>query len=399
MIIVMGILFTFLLIGLLFGKKNIINPMVQFNGIWLLTMILYALGLTFYDNTLTPNGIIAFTTMALGFNGTYLFFYYGKRIKIKGFSVTRTGKISNDKIVFVFKIWLLLNFFEAIYCKGVPLLWIMMGRGGSYATYGIPSVHGFINSLSWVIAMFAFVQLLNCKDKRKMFTILIVVNLVYIMLLARQSLVTEIIELFLIYCLKRRVEIKKIIVVVFFVIIGFGLLGNIRTGYQFFLQVSKFKYNIPYLLIGFLWVYIYIISPVGNINSLVNFHYPMYYGAAGLKTFLPSVIASRFFPNVQFLDDYLVNRTFNVSSFLYVPYLDGGMIGIFLFSGLLGIMGQSFWRLYIGDRKNDRAIMLYAVYTGIILLSFFSNLLLSLPIVIQFLYLYLFYKFSLITER
>jgi len=367
-------------------------------------MVLYELELTSFPSDLSERGLQVFLLTFLVFNSVYIylmvvdFLLIKKRKKI----LKPKGKVlSSRKIIYLFNFLLSLILIESIYSKGFPLVWKIMGIQKGYSSFGIPTVHGFVNSLAWVIAMCAFIHVLDQKNNRKrMIRIIVALCFVYVMLLARQTLVTGFVQLFAIYLLKRKVPVWRLLLMAVASVLLCGLVGNIRTGADHFRMVARMNTEIPDIFLGFYWVYLYVVTPVGNINSLVNTNMIFSNGLVMARSLLPTMLMGIFFGANRFAyHDFLVNKAFNVSGFLLVPYLDFGFYGVFGMTSLYGVVGYFTWRAYRRGRNNADATMQYAVYFQIAAMSFFVNMFTMLPIIIQFVYIKLFFRFDLITLK
>ncbi len=391
LVVILLLLSVFTILGI--RKQRLLNPLFVFNVIWLVCFVLYALNLSsVYTNDVSIDAFIVFLAMIFSFNLLYLLGLNIKHKTIKG--SIRIIKCENKYIYLkrLFYIWLVLTVIEAIYCRSMPLVWLIIGRGGNYATFGIPSLHGFINSLSWFVLNISFIYFLNTHDKRVL-RIIIIINVVYVFLLARQSMTTEAIQFVGIYTLKRKVKFKRLIGIALLGIIGFGVIGNIRTNPQHVLQTSGLGFeSFPYLLMGFVWVYLYLMTPIANIIYLINNYSDFLYGVASARKFLPSAIVNIMnLPSID-INRYLVRQTYNVSTSLVQPYVDFGVFGIIIFFGILGYIGSNCWQRIIKHNSQDIDVCNYSVYLGILALTFFSNMLLSLPIIMQFFYTNILFK-------
>ena len=400
---------TFLIIIILFfilltysKHKTLANPAFIFNAVWLIGFIFVKLGLSYtYRYNFSSHSIFVFFIMIVSFNIAFLIFSYNK-LKVNQAAKKRDLKKSvlvliksKSKIKYIkkiFFIWLILILFETIYYGGIPLIWKLLGLGGSYATFGIPSLHGFINSLSWFILSISFLHFLKNKDNESL-KIIVFINVVYILLLARQSIITEVIQFTAIYMLTRKIKIKKLLLIGLFTIIGFGIIGNIRTDPTHLIISSHLIWNeIPQYLIGFIWVYMYIMTPIVNVGYFFDNFKMFTYGGSSLITFLPTAVSNVLKLKVVDTTSYLISPVYNVSSALLIPYQDFGTVGVSLFSLFIGAWGGMLFKKVKSNREDERNICNFSVYLGIISLTFFSNMLLSLPIITQFIYINILFK-------
>lgn len=405
MYLLIFLILFFCVSGILIYKKAF-NTMTVFNGVWFIAIGLYNLKLTQYQSDLSDRGIYALILMILGFN---LMYFYTKGLYIilprkkneKKCNITITKVLSEKNIKLLFLIWLSMIVFEVIYSRGLPLLWILTGTPKSYAMFGIPTVHGLVNSLAWVILMIAFCYYLDSeKNKSTMRLIIFSIIAVYMLLLARQFIITGIFQLVMIYSMKRELKLRQVLFGVATFIVIFGMVGNFRSGADHFRIVSGIDTNTPDFLMGIYWIYMYMVTPIGNIDSLVNQSFDYGNGLFSMVRLIPTALVSWVSSEIQLTNpEFLVTKAFNVSTFLQIPYQDFGMVGILLVSTIHGAIGACLWNNYKLNKNSNEAIMLFAIYLQIITMSFFTNMSLNLPIIIQFLYITLFFKFNVITQK
>ena len=164
--------------------------------------------------------------------------------------------IKKNVLDFLFYIWLIIELFETIYSRGVPLLWKLIGDSKTYFDYGIPSVHGFANAFGLSLVMLMYYYFVFVKRKKDVLVKMLIMVLFYVSLITRQVLISMAIEIISVSLLSaRKIPVIKLIILCIIGIIVFGLIGNVRTGYDAFLNVSMMKYSTGPLFIGFIWVY------------------------------------------------------------------------------------------------------------------------------------------------
>lgn len=381
--------------------RKIINPLTVFNSAWFFVLCLYILGLSNYPTSLTSKGVYAILVMLLCFNVSYSVFLIliAKKFTLKR-NITNKSKhfiLSKKTLKKAFWVWLSVILIEVIYSGGIPIIWLLMGSSKTYASFGISSVHGCINGLAWVIIMGCVVYLLEVKKNDKaIIKMLSVIIGMYIMLVARQALVTGFIQVIVILIVKNKITTRKLVTSLFFCIVLFGIIGNFRTSAEHFNTVANMSIEIPDFLLGFAWVYMYMITPLGNIDSIVNANINFQYGLASLQSLLPTVISDIVIPNMNYnVTELLVSQAFNVSTFLKEAFIDLGMLGIAILSVFSGVNGMILWNRLTKNPNDIITLMCYAVYINIIALSFFTNMYLSLPIIIQYAYIYLLFKWKI----
>ena len=393
-LIFLMILFIFL--GIILTKK-VINPLSAFNLIWLVVIAMYQLRLSELQDILNDESVITFIICILSFSITFILGYV---IKIKQKERKESDKIIEyDTIKKIFIFWLIIEFIETVWSGGLPILWKIIGSSKTYMNYGIPTLHGLMNSIGLVIIMLSFYLYMYKKQKdnvkdRRLLVILLVVSLFSLCLITRQVIITAIIEMMVIYLyFKVKIPWKKIIIIVCVGVIAFGVIGNFRTGYDEFLDVSLMKNNnIPKSLIGVYWVYMYLTMTVANVNNAVLLGINDYGITPIASVYIPTVISNLLLSNSNIkVPNYLVTRAFNVSGFFIDFYIGYGNLGVAIISAIYGLLG-AYTLKKVTKKQNEKNILYYAIYLQIVLLSFFYNHLLYLPSGFQFVIVYIIFK-------
>lgn len=394
--ILIFLMILFIFLGIILTKK-VINPLSAFNLIWIIVIILYQLRLSYLQNVLNDESVMTFIICILSFSITFILSYI---FKIKGIEKKEKDEVIEYGIIKkIFVFWIIIEFIETIYSGGLPILWKITGSSKTYMNYGIPTLHGFMNSIGLVIIMLSFYlymykkQKYNIKDRR-LLLILLFVSIFSLCLITRQVIITAIIEIIIIYLyFKIKVPWKKIIIIVCVGVIAFGVIGNFRTGYDEFLDVAVMKNsNIPKSLIGIYWVYMYLTMTVSNVNNAVLLEINGYGITPIASVYIPTVISNLLFSNSNIqIPNYLVTKAFNVSGFFIDFYIGYGNLGVLIISAIYGLLG-SYILKRVTKNKNEKNILYYAIYLQIVLLSFFYNHLLYLPSGFQFVIVYIIFK-------
>lgn len=407
-------MYPFLFFALIFAilgviiHKSVVGPLCVFNGLWFCAVAILNIKLVSWLSPLSENTFMVLFIMLVTFNLTFFYLLLLNKLlfdnKLIQFSFKT--KIKKSGVRKLFYIWMFLTLIEVLYSHGVPLLWMLLKIPKSYADYGIPTLHGFVNALSWVIVMSSFIILLeNNTIYNESFFIIAMILIAYILFLARQSIVTVFVQVFCIYIYIKKISILKICLFLLTFIIFFGILGNIRSGSEHFKTVAGITTAMPNYLLGIYWVYTYFVTPICNMDFLIN-NYSfdnLMYGFAMMNSLLPSVIRNIIYGANSIKSIYhgfLVNPAFNVSTFLMIPYLDFGMWGVAMISSLYGVLGFHFWPVTTKiTEASDESLMLYAVFFQIILMSFFVNMLFMLPFIVQFLLIKILFKSKFFVKK
>lgn len=390
--ILLFMLIAFFLVYSYIKYKNFYNPIFLFNAIWGLIFLLYDLKLSYLLDDLSDGTVLIFIVMFITFNiisvVINLIFDYinSKRTKneIKSDEGTVKNNFLNEKVIyFLFIIWFCLISFEIIYCKGVPLVWLLLKTGKSYFDFGIKGLHGFANAIGLTVTLMAYSHYeFNKKDKKLLYLILFVF-FIYVLLISRQVIITACIEMAFVYIFKRSIQNKKIkkryvIIGALIAVLAFGIIGNIRTGGQEFYRVSSIKYPIPLVFSGFYWFYMYLVMTVSNINHVVT---------ANLTNLGQAT---------QGMDprQFLTSPNFTVSGFISQNLVSNGIWGVVFICAEYSIVSALSYN-YLDKFKSMLSLLLYAVIVHIILLSFFVDMMSYKPVNFQLVLLIAVYIFEI----
>lgn len=391
-----SLIFIFLSIKV---TKKILNPIFIFVGTWLAIIVLYQFELSNWQYNLIDDSYITFIINIMAFTISYLLVYIFKRKKI-----IQNNEKKDDKNVIVdfnfikkmFIFWIIIEIIETIYSGGIPIIWKLVGSSKTYASYGIPTVHGLMNSISLIIMLLSYY--LYLKENRKNKKLLLIIGTIILfdlMIITRQVIVSALIELFVIYIFfNKKIPVYKLLIIVSFLVIGFGLIGNIRTGSDNFIYVSSFKNeNINKFLIGFYWVYMYFTMSIANINNAIYLGINQYGLYPIMKNYLPTVFSNIIFENSNIIiPNYLVTKAFNVSGYFINFYLAFGNLGVLIISSIYGVLGGIITNKNRNE-SSEKNLLYMSVYIQIIILSFFENHLFYLPSGFQFFLIFLIFKY------
>lgn len=279
--------------------------------------------------------------------------------------------------------WFLASIGEIYYSGGLPFVWLFTG-GKTYADFGLPSLHGLLDSLILALALVGFSQFLATSRPRHL-ALPATAALWGILIVNRQILLGIALECGLLTLrwrkLRPRIILTGAVSAVAF-ICGFGVLGNLRSGLERFQYVSQVSSAFPaWLPSGFLWFYIYLVTPFNNFlyNTVMQAPLGDWHLRHALVTLLPSFLRNGLAAQgVVIAPPLLVNTHFNVCTGYIGVYQDLGWTGVAAFSVLLGAVCTLAWRA-----RSQRGIIIYAVLSASLLESIFVDPFFSLPIIFQ----------------
>lgn len=391
------IIFCFFICVIDFIKnRNYFSPLFIFNFIWTLTLGLYQMKISYLQHDLSNRTVMVFWVCVIAYNFAVIFCKYTKldRLKIrkknKGYinkeqNSNNVSKKIDHKIRIARNIALIIFVIEIIYSKGLPIIWKIIGSNKGYFDFGIPSINGAWYGLIIFLGAYSFAN----KSKDKYLYLLI-----GILIISRQIIMSILIEAIVYMIMQKEIKVdkKKIMVLIIIVVIGFSILGNFRSGNSTMDEIfhAKEKYeNIPTAL---KWIYSYMTFSITNVDNLINLTLgAVNYGATMLHDIIPTVLLDFVNIKINYSPYYLELINFNVSTYLPSIYLDFGIVGIFIFNFIIGFIGT---RIFYDVQKNNfkRDILIYCVFVHNIVLLFFTNMFLYLPIIVQCIYIYIVFK-------
>ena len=368
-------------------RPALIHPLALYAFPWLLVALMYAWGwssLLLYDaiQALVGTLIIVFPLVI-----SWLYWHsysIATQSRLSGFvlDVSRMEKASRWLIIF----WAAFSLFEIWISHGVPIIWYITGDipDELYFAFGIPSVHGFVNTMLLAAVTMRVALAFITHNPRHL--LVLAVGLIWSMaIISRQMTLVLILQASLIGLQYRKISFRKLAMVftlIFaFAVIVFGLVGDFRSP-QFVENLSGMTEAYPkWLPNGVIWAYLYVTTPLGNLLFTIDKLVPNYDWTFAESTalLLPSAIRSLFLSNFNIQESgVLVSSVFNVSTAYIGPYQDFGFIGISLFAwATMGLMVTFWWK------RNVFGSLCYATVGQCAFFSIFFNHFFYLPIIFQ----------------
>lgn len=272
---------------------------------------------------------------------------------------------------------------QVVYSGYIPLL-----RGFSrltgYIDFGIPSINGFYYSMCAVLGVFGF-YVWTVRGGVLYLCLPLAMLCIFFLLVTRQQIIVLFIECLIVYSLVRR-RIPVWIVAAGFVglIVALSIFGEFRSGN--IKDIAQIKPAFEWVPTPFIWIYAYSYFNVLNIDNLItSLAEPLYNGISVMRI-LPSILRPDY--DHVFLHETII---FNVSSFIYPVYLDGGAPLVLLYAGI--ILYATIRSYYAARYRADFfSVTRYGVLYFCCLFSFFDNIWTVLPIVFQIVGFYIIYR-------
>lgn len=357
-------------------KYRAISPLVLMGLPWSIALLLYIFKATDNLVDLSYSLILVFLLMGVLFSLATLVPVLIRKGCDRNQYVSLPRLNNSIKVLFV--VWLIGSGIDVLYSGGVPLVWAYLGNGKNYTEFGIPSFHGLVNAFYFALVACVCVRAFAAVSKKWLIIILLLCGWPVLML-GRGILLTVILQVCIVYVFYSGISLKMLFRLALFAIlvtVFFGVLGDLRgsenpfqglvnPGYEDFFEV---------LPSGFLWVYIYVTSPLANFAYNYDTLIPVfefYYSTVNLfPTFLRPDALDR-------ADSFLfVNEALNVSTIFASSHSDFGVHGDIAL--LLFLSGwAAFWFLLMIRRPIY--VLPYSIVGVVLFFSVFYNLFLLYP--------------------
>lgn len=389
-------------IGSFASKRNLLlHPLTITSVLWGMLMIFYAFHfsnlLLFSTPELLPVTLAIWIPFGLVALGSFLWrpraLRRRYRLQLPGLAQLVTIE---KRLRSLWYLWLVLAVFETLFSGGFPIVWGFTNPSKTYFDYGLPSLHGFVNSLLLAIALCRFALYLLTGNRRHL--IIPLFSLIWwIMLATRGTFLFTLVECMILLLRIRRIRsktINRIAAGALLVVLLFGWLGDLRSGADRFRELAQPASSYPqWLPSGVLWIYIYATTPLNNlVYSMVSRRpegNPLL--PHTLSLLLPTVARNYVYGNASAAADEitgdLIEANFNVSTAYLGPAQDFGLPAIFLFSLIAASACQWFW--YKPDLRSQ---LCFAVFAMCLIFSLFYDLFLSLPIIAQLGWFFLIFR-------
>jgi hypothetical protein len=282
-----------------------INPYYIYIITFLVSLVVYQFGWSTLFPTLKIPLIIFLTiSMVMAF--------------ILGLIFHAKNYISFRKLEWDFKIPLVVIFItiiwatEFIYNGGIPLIMILKGEPYDYITFGIPTLHVFAVTFTSFFAVYLFHVYISTKRKSALIYYIITMSFALLLFNRGMFMINVISSIFVYLQQVRRLSIRRLTFLTCFLIVIlylFGVLGHLRTSH-----IAGTKYSGEHILnlvkadqgfinskipSEFIWSYLYISSPLANLQYNIDQHFTLERNNRNMILFL----------NNEFLFDFISKRT------------------------------------------------------------------------------------------
>ncbi len=299
---------------------------------------------------------------------------------------------------------------DFIYCGSIPIVDYLLGRisnSGQYLDFGMPVVHVLVLNGLFFLFYFTLYCHFSSNFDRAFLKPLIIIFLGPLLFMSRGSLLYMIFALFYLFLMTSLNAIKTLVFLApcsIIILYFFGLFGNFRTNDPegFWIKhwggASKTfeECNIPS---EFLWGYLYISSPLGDLQNAVKYKTTFnnnYCGPTSLfaNQILPKFVGKRLeVPAPNDKAKYFVDPTMVVGTTYFEPYLIWGWKGVFVV--FLVLFSVPLWMLKHIPKGSIVRVPLYIVLTNLLFFSIFDNMLIYMGLFPQLLIIYFLRNFKI----
>ena len=306
--------------------------------------------------------------------------------------------------------WLLIfittgNILDFAYQREIPLFSILNKiTVENYGTFGIPTFGVFILTFGSFITLYFFYCYLVKREKKYLWAC-IYLFIFPLLIFSRGAILLNLSNmLFLYFFTTKGNKIKiysKIVVFLLVVLLGFGYLGNLRTSNQLdkegelgdvILELGQAKPSFVQSPVPapFFWSYIYISSPLANLQYCINTTQPVYTVKSFFEYFNYELIFDSISKRIGGIFDLerkpnnLMVPYLTVSTIYASSYTDLGWIGMAL--TFFALMSVSIIYLVILKPANPFFPLGLAILNTLILFSIFDNMLSFTGLSFQLLY-------------
>jgi len=372
------------------GKSNILfSPFIAYCITFSVALLVYLLNWSYlYPNLSWVLLVFFLATFTISLITAFFF----RPFKIFTYK-RQTSEVSGYIILFLVAGYVL----EFAYSRTIPFLSIASGLSTYEETrvdFGIPTFHVILVGYTAFGSVFYYHSYITQK-KRKYLIPFIITLILPLLIMSRITITFIVISCFYIYLMSiRRKVFQKLLKITAFCMLflfGFGLLGNIRTAADVsaddvFLAIgdARDSFRESWVPKSFFWAYIYISSPIANLQLTMN--EPVYNPSSqtGVKDFLIheffwDSISKRYdkAKNAKPVSFTQINDAFNVGSIFARSYIYMGVPGIYLMYLFIWVVSIIFTLQLNTESKYYVTYM--ATFNALIFLCVFDNMLTFTP--------------------
>jgi oligosaccharide repeat unit polymerase len=369
---------------------TLLNPAFMYAATWLFVLFIYSLRLSYLLDPIEPATVVLVLGTSVSFIAGWMLEslpYHGRlaaaKINLDALAPVINSPRVGRRLKAIWIIFCLGISFEIALFGGVPLLGLIGIGSLTYGDFGIHGFHGVLNALFYTGCVVTFARVLLGASKRV--RLLTITSIAYpLLMVSRQVLISVLVQYLFIYFSIRRPSARILVrtgVLFIATLLVFGFVGDARSGREAIIYIAAPTFDYPdWLPSAFIWVYIYLASPINNVNHNIDIT-PNYIPLETAGSFIPSFARDDFLAAYGATQQWdLVNSDLNVSSLLQSFLTDFGVGGTIVFTLLCGIAFS--WLRRRAATSAAAFFMVIVVLHGLAL-SFFTNLLFHLVFIFE----------------
>jgi oligosaccharide repeat unit polymerase len=373
---------------------DLANPVTVYTLLWTSVLALTALQLTTQLVPLNRTTVLLVAANIATFLALYVILGAWMPAGARGASPVALGDSAvlqrlRRLITALLAVWAVGSIAEAILAGGFPLVWIATGQTDKdYRNFGLPTLHGLLTAFYLFSVAGLFLD--YCVSRRRAMLIGVGILLTWpVLLMNRGALIWALLEIAAVYLLLTRIDGRRILwlsAAGLVAVLMFGYIGDVRVGpdhaFLYRMLTPSGQRYLSSLPSGFVWVYMYLTSPVNNLVAGIETLKPnhvLYYSVANL---VPTVLRVRLYPaGAARYPMQLVDRGFTASTW-YAGFLsDVGIAGAIVIVSFIQLIAV--WVYMHARRRELWAILAYAAVFEGVALSIFADTFTSLVTVAQ----------------
>lgn len=360
---------------------RIANPFYLVAALWVAILVFYSLSWSNLCTVLDPLLIVFVLVLILSFVLFGRYFQNQLMIQHVNEHNERQMEITSTVICLVLVAGM-------VYNANIPLLAVLQGQPYNTEVTNLPIVGTFFTATAlWQTSRLCYCY--QVDNTRSTLIQLIVLFSFFLITVQRQNIMVCILAvIFSIWTCSYKgkhysasasaMAIILLLTVLMAALFVFGAIGNARYGTwlwndsSMISAVGEINDGYPaWLPREFIWAYVYLVSPLANLNNNLSNVTPIGDFWLVILQLLPSSLSRRMMPAFE-IAPYLVQPSLTASTAYVGPYIIGGSIGMFVFMAAQQLLIFIMMTAALHDRGSAKFAGIFAVfyYAG---LTFFDN--------------------------
>ena len=357
--------------------KKIINPFYLYIYVFVIILMLYSL----HWSILLPDlSIELIVFLLITFILSLIYGLHIQKCRKSFFSNPFDVSINVNRRVVLLGILYVLEF---LYAKRLPLLEILLGTEGFVHFGGIPTIHVLLVTYTVFFSTFIFHRLICNFSRKLLYNFLIIAFFPPLLMVNRGMLFTIFFACLFVYLFSLKAFKRKIliycIISISLALYLFSIIGSVRINDDenstVFVAFTQPTDDFESLGISnmFLWPYMYIASPIGNLQNCIDIYQPTgSFSTFFWKCICPDFISKHFYKS-ELDSPPLISPVSNVSTMYTDAYAQLGYLGM----GILFVM-QTFVLytvlLAFSAKKNPYYTTTVSLSCSVVILNAFANM-------------------------